>query len=76
MHDFYKETGIMHYTSCVETPQQNSIVERKHQHILSTTRAIMLQSNLPKNFWNHVVCHTIYLINWQSSNFISGVSPF
>nr|GMD46029.1 Retrovirus-related Pol polyprotein from transposon TNT 1-94 [Ipomoea batatas] len=76
MVEFFKQKGIIHQTSCTYTPQQNSRVERKHGHLLSTARALKFQANLPEQFWGECVLHTAYIINRLPSAAINNRIPY
>jgi len=76
MIDFFLSKGILHQRSCVESPQKNGIVERKHQHILNVARSLSFQASLPSNFWHFSVQHAVHLINRIPTPLLKNTTPY
>ena len=72
---FFEKEGIIHQSSCVDTPQQNGVAERKNRHFLEITRALLFQNHVPKSYWGEAILTSTYLINRLPSRVINFKSP-
>jgi len=75
MTSFLLSKCILHHKTCVETPQQNGVVERKHQRILNVARSLSFQSHVPITMWNFTVQHVVHIINRIPSPLLKFKSP-
>ena len=72
---YLNENGIIHQSSCVDTPQQNGIAERKNRHLLEVARAITFTTRVLKYFWGEAVLTATYLINRMPSRVLEFKTP-
>lgn len=52
------------------------MVERKHRHLLETSRSLLFQSGLPISFWGECILTATFLINRFPSRVLKGLSPY
>jgi len=76
MRDFFSQQGTNYQHSCIYTPQQNGVVERKHRHILESARALRFQSNLSLHFWAEYISVVVHIINRLPTPILSHQTPF
>jgi hypothetical protein len=46
-----------------DTPQQNGVAERLNRHLLEMTRAILIDADVPKEYWPYAITMANYLRN-------------
>ncbi|KAK8951274.1 hypothetical protein KSP39_PZI003194 [Platanthera zijinensis] len=72
---YLQQHGLIHETSCSQTPQQNGVAERKNRTILETSRALLLGSLVPSYHWGAAVATAVYLINRMPSKILHFKTP-
>ena len=70
---FMLQNDILHQTSCVDTPSQNGVVERKNRYLLETAWTLLFLRHVPKHFWADAVSTVCFLINWMPSSVLKLV---
>ncbi|RVW51536.1 Retrovirus-related Pol polyprotein from transposon TNT 1-94 [Vitis vinifera] len=67
--------GIIHQTTCSNTPQQNGVAERKNRHLLEVVRASLIAAKTPISYWGEAITSAAYLINRVPSSSINFQTP-
>ena len=70
------QCGIAQQLSCPNTPEQNGVAERKHQHIVETGLTMIFHATLPLKFWVDAFLTTTFLINRLPSSSLNMETPF
>ncbi|KAK3015718.1 hypothetical protein RJ639_005918 [Escallonia herrerae] len=74
--NYMNQHGILHQSSCANTPAQNGVAERKNRHLLETARALLFQMKVPKPFWADAISTACFLINRMPSTVLNGDVPY
>ena len=72
---YLSKHGIVHISSCMDTPQQNGVAERKNIHLLEVAHANKFTNDVPKHFWGEAVLIATYLINRMPSRVLKFQTP-
>ena len=68
--------GIIHRTTCSNTPQHNGVPKRKNRHLLEVLQALLIEAHMPLTFWGEALTSTAYLINRVPYSTINFKTPF
>lgn len=76
LQQYLEAQGMIHHTTCPNTPQQNRVTEQKNRHLLEVVRALLIDAHMSLSCWGEALTAVAYLINRVPSNTINFKTPF
>ena len=73
---FLEANGIIHWVSCLYTPEQNGTAGRKHRHVVEIGVTLMAHASMPSTYWDEASQIAVFLINRIPSQNKKNKSPF
>ena len=71
---FFQEKGIVHQSSCNDTPQQNGVAERKNRH-LEIAKALLFSTKTPTYLWGEAILIATFFINRMPTRVLHFQKP-
>jgi transposase InsO family protein len=68
--------GTKHRFTVHDTPESNGVAERLNRTLLEKTRAMLLESGLPKTLWGYAILHANYLRNRTHTRALPDKTPY
>lgn len=73
--DYCRDNGIKRQLTTAYTPQQNGVVERTNRTVMNMVRSLLVEKNIPKNFWPKAVTWAIYILNQSPTTSVKDMTP-
>lgn len=74
--EYCENRGIRHFLTAPYSPQQNGVVERRNQTVVSMARSLLKSKNMPGALWGEAVSTAIYLLNRSPTKSVQGKTPY
>lgn len=71
----FQDCGILFHMSCLGTPEQNGVAERKHRYLIEMSRTFLVAADMPGEFWVDAVFIALHMINRLSTPMLNGQTP-
>ena len=71
-----EEKGIYRQLTTLHMPQQNGVVERKNNTVISLMRSILKDKSLPLEVWGEAINTCMYVLNRSSTKSLQGKTPY
>ena len=74
--EYLAKKGTKHRLTVHDTPEQNGVAERLNYTLVEKSRAMLIESNLPKSLWGYAILHANYIKNRTHTRSLPDKTPY